>query len=230
MMKMSARESRPNARRARQADRRPALLAVLRAADAPLSVDEVATAIGTAVPTARFHLSMLVSAGSVQRVAERSGGAGRPSWRYALASPPVASNPYRDLARALAVGLEAGPNPAAAARDAGRRWSEAAAAEATAGTGADHASAEDPVGALAASLDRLGFAAEPRVEDGEVLLHACPFVDVAREHRAVVCGLHLGLAEGAATAIGGVTVTGLEPFRTEAPLVCALRVDGPRRA
>ncbi|MCZ7531504.1 MAG: hypothetical protein M5U31_14915 [Acidimicrobiia bacterium] len=37
-------------------------------------------------------------------------------------------------------------------------------------------------------------------------LRRCPFVDVASLDPATVCGLHLGLAEGMAEQIGGLTV------------------------
>ena len=49
-----------------------------------------------------------------------------------------------------------------------------------------------------------------------MVLRHCPFQDVAAEDPATICQLHLGLAEGIATALGGVTVAGMEirdPFR-----------------
>jgi predicted ArsR family transcriptional regulator len=225
-MKMGTVESR--ARRSRQAERRPALLAALRAADRPLGVEEVAAAIGVAVPTARFHLSMLVSSGQVERVARRSGTAGRPSWGYA-ASPeprPGGSEPgaYLDLARALASQLDGVAGASVAAREAGRRWADGAP-----GTTAERASSPaEAVASLARTLDGLGFAPEPDLAAREVVLHACPFEAVARDHRAVVCAVHLGLVERTAAAIGGgIEVDGLEPFRTEAPLTCAVRLRLP---
>lgn len=225
---MSSRESRPAPaaqaarRRQRQPDRRPALLAALRDAGRPLDVAEAAAAIGTAESTARFHLSLLVSAGQVRRTALRGGSAGRPAWRYEPAPPVDApSGAYRELARVLAERLEGEAGAAVAAREAGRRW---------AATLPDPrpAAAEDADGAvtsLVQALGALGFAPEASPPADEIVLRACPFEDVAREHRAVVCGVHLGLVEEAAEAIGGgLAVEALEPFRTEQPLTCAVRL------
>lgn len=233
MMKMSTRESAEHApRRRRQADRRPALVAALRAAGRPLSVDEVAAAIGTSVPTARFHLSLLVSAGQVARVARRRGSAGRPAWGYtvAAASPatPTTAGPgdgdvaYRQLARVLAAQLDGAEGAAAAAREAGRRWAATVAPDA-APVARTPAEAMD---ALTRMLDDAGFAAEADASAAEIVLRRCPFEEVAREHRAVVCGVHLGLVEQAAASVGGgLAVDGLEPFRSEAPLTCAVHLS-----
>ena len=49
-----------------------------------------------------------------------------------------------------------------------------------------------------------------RAGQAEVVLQTCPFVDAAEANPAVVCALHLGLAESTAEA-AGVAVTGLVP-------------------
>jgi predicted ArsR family transcriptional regulator len=221
MMEMSAVESRPG--RPRQPDRRSALLNTLRASDRPMSVEEAAAAVGVAASTAQFHLALLVSGGLAKRTQVRSGAAGRPSWGYAPAavepSAVGAPEPYRELARVLAAQLGEEAGAAAAARQAGRRW----AAEAPALDGGDTPGADDPAAAMTVILDRLGFAPEAG-EDDEILLRSCPFEAVAREHRAVVCSVHLGLLERTASAVGGLVVDGLEPFRSEQPLTCAVRL------
>jgi len=51
----------------------------------------------------------------------------------------------------------------------------------------------------------------------EITLHACPFAEAAAADPAVICQLHLGLAEGTATAIGGMHVD-------------ALHINDPHRA
>jgi predicted ArsR family transcriptional regulator len=88
--------------------------------------------------------------------------------------------------------------------------------------------ASDSAAALASLtglLDGMGFAPEPRPDAGEIVLRACPFEAVARDHRKVVCSIHLGLVERAVAKIGGgITVDGLDPFRSEQPLVCAIRI------
>ena len=63
-----------------------------------------------------------------------------------------------------------------------------------------------------AALAEQGFSPETVVVDPErldIVLHACPFADAAAEDPATICQLHLGLAEGAAQAIGGLHVEGL---------------------
>ena len=81
---------------------------------------------------------------------------------------------------------------------------------------------------LVGLLDDMGFAplvgpakeadegggSGPAASDSTVIeLHRCPFVEVAREYRDVVCGVHLGLLRG---ALGGLhappTSVRLEPF------------------
>ena len=216
--------------RTRQADRRSAVLAVLRAADTPVSVEEVAAATGIAESTAQFHLSMLVGAGTAVRTPQRTGSAGRPSWRYAPAARTPAADPsagratpaaYEELARVLAAQLDGSTGGAAAARDAGHRWAETIPSTAE----RPASSPEVAVASLTAALDRLGFAPESRLPAREIVLRACPFEAVAREHRAVVCSVHLGLVERAAAALGGgIAVDGLEPFRSEQPLACVVRL------
>jgi predicted ArsR family transcriptional regulator len=226
MMEMHKRESRHPRRtpRPRQADSRSVLLDALRAAGHPLTVAEAAAAIGTAESTARFHLSLLVSAGLVERTPVRSGSAGRPSWLYGatLIAPPPAETPtpYQELARVLAAQLNGEAGAAAAAREAGRRWADAVPPAAL----APAASAPEALDSLAGMLDGLGFAPDAPSGD-EIVLRACPFEAVAREHRSVVCSVHLGLVERAAKAIGGgIEVAGLEPFRSERPLACAVQL------
>ena len=207
----------------RRPGRRSALLDALRAADGPLRVEELASAVGIAASTAQFHLAMLVGVGMVVRTPVRSGQAGRPSWQYAISPGSPSATSYEQLARVLAAQLD-DADGAAAARDAGRRWAEAVPADRL------HPASrpDEAVASLASVLDRLGFSPEPRLPDGDIVLRACPFESVAREHRAVVCSVHLGLVEQAAAAIGGgIAVAGLEPFRSEQPLVCAIRLRMP---
>lgn len=215
--------------RARQLDRRSALLAALRGADEPQSVEAVARAAGIAASTAQFHLSILVSSGEAVRTPARTGAAGRPSWRYAAAPEPASraasargqADSYQELARVLAAQLDGGRGAAAVAREAGRRWADAVPAETLTPASSPDAAQEQ----LARVLGGLGFAPEPGRDTDEILLRACPFEAVAREHRAVVCGVHLGLVERTAAAIGGgIAVAAFEPFRQDQPLACAVRL------
>ena len=210
------------AHRPRQVDRRSALLDALRAAAGPMRVAELAAAVGVAEPTAQFHLSMLVSSGQVARTRARSGLAGRPSWRYSAAPETSPALPYEQLARLLAAQIDAGAGSAEVAREAGRRWAEAI-PDGSLSPAADH---DGAVAALTGVLDGLGFRPDVRRSGAEVVLRACPFVAVAREHRGVVCGVHLGLLDRAVAAIGGgLAVDGLEPFTSDEPLACLVRLS-----
>jgi predicted ArsR family transcriptional regulator len=64
-------------------------------------------------------------------------------------------------------------------------------------------------------MAELGF--EPEPVDGrrahEIRLRHCPFQTLAEEHGDVICSVHLGLMQGALTAMRApVTVDRLEPF------------------
>jgi predicted ArsR family transcriptional regulator len=218
------------------ADSRSALLAALQAAGHPLGVTEAAEAIGVGESTARFHLSLLVSAGLVTRTADRRASAGRPFLRYAPADPPgpvavdeapvpaaqsgsTAPGRYEELAGLLASQLDGTVDPGAAAREAGRRWMP----ELPAVADAARARGDGPVAVVTGLMDRLGFAPERVAGSDEIRLRACPFEAVARRHRAVVCGVHLGLLEQTVAGLGDGTVVGrFEPFVTEDPLLCVV--------
>lgn len=204
------------------------MLVALRTAPQPLSVDELARSAGIAASTAQFHLSILLSSGEAVRTPSRTGSAGRPSWRYAAAPAERSSpaDPYQELARVLAAQLDGEQGAAAVARDAGRRWADAVPVEAL----MPASNPEQARAGLTRVLDGLGFAPERGEDADEILLRACPFEAVAREHRAVVCGVHLGLAERTAAAIGGgIAVAALEPFRQDQPLACAVRLASANR-
>jgi predicted ArsR family transcriptional regulator len=60
-----------------------------------------------------------------------------------------------------------------------------------------------------------------------VLLHDCPFREVAQHHQEVVCSLHLGLMRGALDRMRApLTVDRLEPFAS--PGVCVTHLAAPR--
>lgn len=221
------------------ADSRAALLEALRASGRPLSVAEAASAVGIGESTARAHLTLLATAGLVTRTAERRATAGRPALRYAPAAsapPRPPSTPdhdgghddlaqLRQFASVLAAHIGATADPITAARTAGQRWSAELAAAEPGGRGAD----EDTAAALVDLMGRLGFEPEARTR-GEIWLHRCPFEEVARQHRAVVCGVHLGMLEQTVGALGGdADVESLEPFAEDEPLLCIVRLARRRR-
>ncbi len=217
------------------AESRSVLLTALRTAGRPLSVTEAAEVLGLRTGTARFHLDLLVSAGLVDRQAERRATAGRPRIRYAARpaatgdgqeppAPAASEDGYRRLASVLASQLSGMDDPAGAAREAGRRWIEGAGV--VPGASAGSLPADDAVTAVAGIMDRLGFAPDLPVVGDRIQLRRCPFEAVARDHRAVVCGVHAGMLEQTFERLGGaVGVTRLEPFASDDPLLCVVHLQ-----
>ena len=183
----------------------------------------VAEQLGLHANTVRAHLEMLEKVGLVTSGFEERRRQGRPRrlFRSAPSSPPApsAESAYITLAQALAASMDdADVDAAQIVADAGARWGrELIHASPTPAAGMAHVRTE-----LVALLDRLGFAAAPD-PSGRIDLHRCPFVDVAREHPDIVCGLHQGILTGALEVLdfdGGVH---LEPFVT--PTTCSVWLE-----
>jgi predicted ArsR family transcriptional regulator len=205
---------------------------MLRGADRPLDVREVARRTGLHPNTARFHLQALVASGLVARETEDREAPGRPRIGYrAVAEGPGGRRQYRLLSVMLASLIEGTmPEPAAAAEAAGREWGAYLAEQPPP---FQRPSAAEGIAKLTGIMRRLGFephagaveAAEGGAVDGQyrLLLRQCPFVEVAREHRDVICALHLGLMRGAFTRMRApVTADGLDPFVQ--PGLCVARL------
>ncbi|HEY3524393.1 MAG TPA: helix-turn-helix domain-containing protein, partial [Candidatus Limnocylindrales bacterium] len=191
---------------------RSRLLGVLREGGRPLSIRDLATAVGLHPNSVREQLEPLVAAGLVSRSAAAPAGRGRPSLRYTAAPTRDDAAPYRELARVLAEELGGRPDATERAVDAGERWGRQAAETPTAGTPLprDPATATD---ALVSLLDANGFAPEPAPDGGVIRLLRCPFGQLARERSDVVCGVHLGLMRGALRELGApLDAVRLEPF------------------
>src|SRR5574337_698394 len=111
---------------------RSRLLARLRAADEPQSVQRLAAALGLHPNSVRDQLQPLLAVGLVERRRARPDGRGRPGYRYVIRlrsedgghdSPQAASErAYRGLAAALADQLAGGADGRGASEAAGRRW------------------------------------------------------------------------------------------------------------
>ena len=181
----------------------------------PVGRDEAAAAAGIGRALAVYHLDKLVESGlltaTYQRPAGRSGpGAGRPAKLYtrsdrefAVAVPP---REYELAARLLAQAVEsdASGRSRAALRDASRR------------VGAELGSEGDLEGVLAEH----GY--EPRRDDaGTIRLRNCPFHQLVRQHKEVVCGMNLGLIEG---IVAGLGVPGVRPALDPSPGHCCVAI------
>lgn len=199
---------------------RSRLLAVLGKADHPLGVREIARAVGLHPNSVRDQLRLLVQAGLVVSEVSPPSGRGRPGLRYVARPDPGASEPYRALARVLAEELDRSPDTAATSTAAGERWGRSMVGAAGVATAPD-----DAVRRLIGLLDDAGFAPEHPVDtSAPIRLRRCPFGPLARDHRAVVCGVHLGLMRGALQELGApLDAVRLEPF--VAPDLCLAHLE-----
>lgn len=175
-------------------------------ADAPVAIRDLTDAFALNHTTIREHLAKLVDAGLVDHFTETPSGRGRPRRRFRV--DPTADGrwgvegPYERLSGFLLTILETGETPEEVGRDAGRR------------AGLDQEPSTDPILGIVDYMSRNGFDphVEPRDDGGvDVVLHSCPFATGAAAAPTIVCGLHRGLAEGVAQAVGGVAVEDLVP-------------------
>jgi len=211
-------------------ERRTQVLDLLRAAQTPLGVQEIAEHTGLHLNTARFHLDGLVDAGLAEREAENREQPGRPRvvYRAVAVDPGAGTRSYRLLAEILTViAARATPDPSGAAAEAGRAWGHylterpAPFQQITSG---------DAIDRLTAVLADIGFnpAVVPAGRQPQILLRHCPFREIAEHSREVVCAVHLGLMQGVLAELRtSVTADRLEPFVE--PRLCRahLSIDDP---
>jgi predicted ArsR family transcriptional regulator len=203
------------------------VLDMLRAADSPLGVREVAQRMGLHPNTARFHLEALTEAGLAIRETEDRETPGRPRIGYrAAAGGPAGRRRYRLLAEML-TSLIAGtmPEPGSAAEAAGREWGAYLTEQPPP---YQKLSAEQAIGKLTAIMEELGFSPQAKAGDGSgeyrLCLRQCPFREVALHHQDVICSLHLGLMRGALARMRApVTADRLDPFVE--PSLCVARLS-----
>lgn len=209
---------------------RVAVLETLRKAGRPLSIPEIATAVGLHPNTVRAHLALLVEHGYATGSTEDRDRPGRPRLLYAATPQPASEEErrnYRLLAEVLLGYLSSDPETrakggaagaVAAGRAYGRRVADAAG---NADRPLDAATATQRIIAL---LRDAGF--DPRLAtDGvHIELRRCPFQELAESHPDLVCGVHLGLMQGALADLGApITAAALRPFIRPGVCVAALR-------
>jgi predicted ArsR family transcriptional regulator len=169
----------------------------------PVDVAELTEHLGLHHNAIRQHVAKLVDAGLVVEATAPPAGRGRPRLVYTV-DPAAESRwgvvgPYERLSLLLSEIIRTGDTPVEVGRRAGR-----------------HAAATrvaDPVSGLIEAMERHGF--EPTVTRRgtrvEIVLGACPFATTAVADPDTVCGLHLGLAQGAADEFGGIVIDELLP-------------------
>lgn len=183
-----------------------------------LSAAELAGLVGLHVTTVRFHVDQLVRAGMLTAHFERAGGAGRPRKLYAvpdalLPRPADASGEHalamlRDLVDASLSrddGVSAGPE------EQGRLWAHRHAQEIGLVREAERPATTPGtwLGKVGLVMDLMrGWGYQPEVHTSagvdrvDVVLHDCPFRDLAREHPELVCAAHRGLMRGLLESMG----------------------------
>ncbi|RSD11806.1 helix-turn-helix transcriptional regulator [Amycolatopsis eburnea] len=199
--------------RAAPGESRARVLDLLRAAAEPLGVQQVAAAANLHANTARFHLDNLVDTGLAERHVEERTQPGRPRMVYRATVQDAGQRSYRLLATMLTT-LVAGelPQPRQAAITAGREWGRYLAERPAPFERVD---AEEGIRRLSAVLADAGFAPGAVEDDGHpvIPLRHCPFREIAQQHQAVVCSLHLGLMQGVLAEVRApVDAHRLDPF------------------
>ncbi len=154
---------------------------------------------------------------------------------------------YRMLAQALADAMTTAPRAGAVAYRAGRRWAEGNSGSNGGGngggnggsdTGSDTGAAPGGVADLHAGVGEVvrllaeqGLAPRLAANGRDITIRRCPFEALARSYRDIVCQAHVGMVSGAIEALETpVCVLSFQPWRTEDPLTCRVRVGpaGPR--
>jgi predicted ArsR family transcriptional regulator len=182
---------------------RRALYRLIVAADAPVSRNEAAEALGLPKSTVAFHLERMARDGALlvttRKTGERAGpGSGRPTTFYAPAAREVTlSVPPRQyelmgdiLAGALDTGLDPESELGRLLRDEARRRGR---------------ELGESAGATVVALQENGF--EPQIHGHCIELGNCPFHRLARRHTHVVCALNGALLEGVIDGAGEVGAT-----------------------
>jgi predicted ArsR family transcriptional regulator len=220
---------------------RSRVLEILQDTGAQLGVSEVAARLSLHPNTVRFHLDALVASGLVDSEAEESDLRGRPRMLYSAKanSASAGRRSYRLLAEILASSMAAQiSHPREASINAGREWGRYL------GEGPPpfkRVDADEATGRLVSALEDIGFAPEAvtRGRHRQVLLHRCPFREVAQEHPEVVCSIHLGLMNGLLAELDApLEVNQLDPFVEPSQCVASLsrstvraeKSNRPRRA
>lgn len=218
---------------------RDKVLATIRTAPTPPTVEEIAASLNLHHNSVRMHAAALKDAGLITQENRPGGGRGRPQTTYRTSSRGAwtGRRDYHLLASLLLSELDGGSDksggessddPAAAtataARRVGRSWGRRIAGDV--GSGGD----DDVQDRVVAVLDELGF--EPTVgmapvadatdatdEDAaaEIELRNCPFRELVDPHDGAVCALHAGMLDG----LAGPDIE-LIPFTS--PQACTVRM------
>jgi predicted ArsR family transcriptional regulator len=211
---------------------RRALFEWVAGAGGAVSRDEAAAGVGISRALAAFHLDRLVREGLLEaeyrRLSGRTGpGAGRPAKLYRRGAREVAvslpDRRYEIPAQLFATAIEQladaiPPEPLQSAAH-GVGETVGAAARRRAGPRPSRKRLRD---ALLTALDERGY--EPcETAAGEIRFRNCPFHALVEDHRELVCGTNLALAQGMLGGLGDERATArLDPQ----PGLCCVAIVG----
>ncbi len=196
----------------------------------PVGRDEASAGVGISRALAAFHLDRLAAAGLLttefRRLTGRTGpGAGRPAKLYARAEREIrVSLPerrYDVIAGLMAVALEdaSGDVPSTSLRAAAHGLGKEVGRSARIAAGPRPSRARRRA-ALVESLAGRGY--EPHEQEGELRLGNCPFDALVDEHRELVCGVNLALADGLIDGLGETRAT---TRLDRQPGLCCVAID-----
>lgn len=213
-----------------------------------LTAAELGQVLDLHATTVRFHLDQLVHAGLLRSHFVRTGSAGRPAKRYAVEEGelgevvhPPSEGPYQVLATLLADAMASEDGQLRTPEQAGRAWALRKMTERRAVQDAEQAAPATTtgewmgkVGTVVDLLEEWGYTPDLALsgQEGDVTLtlRECPFLELARVHPQIVCGVHRGLLGGALEAVGepqaGIS---LHPFVTERTCHAILLRHGPQQ-
>lgn len=202
---------------------------------AGLTAAELAEVLALHVTTARFHLDQLVAGGILEASFVKE-GVGRPRKVYRLAQGALDDPPDSPGLRILTELLADSFDATAAGEpltpfEAGRGWAH----QHVIGTPLDTPAATPgawlgKIGRLVDVLREWGYTPQLSTNDEgrtvELQLAQCPFLELARSHPAVVCGIHRGLIAGTLERLGEHDAeVSLEPF--VGPRLCLAHITTP---
>ncbi len=185
----------------------------------PVTVADVAVAMGLHQNSVRDSLTVLVDAGLVARTRLPALGRGRPSWAYESVAPTQAtalSREFADVCDAVAEHLAStDPDPDAAAHDIGARWGRRMMDLLAAGP--DAAPGDELVDAHAGRIrllmSSLGYQARADEAPTRITLHQCPLRTEGAVPAPLVCQMHRGMLDEMLRSLSGGAVVGtLTPF------------------
>ncbi|EWT07231.1 transcriptional regulator [Intrasporangium chromatireducens Q5-1] len=207
-----------------------------------LSARDLADRLHLHVTTMRFHLDQLVAGGLVTSHFMRGGGAGRPRKLYAIAHGSLdrerAEQSFALLSEVLVQSFGVDDDQSRTPEELGARWARHRVQQEERGD-TRTSPARTPgqwlgkIGRMVDILEEWGYTPEVSTTDGgrtaRVALHGCPFIDLARDNTALVCGIHRGLMRGVMEELGEEhTQISLTPFVTPHLCVAALTTGTAR--